>query len=125
MSRYRVREFACARRIPTVFFCSGRLESWVAAEGWADMKERKRLLVVTPGNLRQSHLYIREHYDFSHPDCVGPARESTNREVEILLDGLDETVKTDIATDGRTGKPRGFFRARTWVRRFFEHHNVS
>jgi hypothetical protein len=91
------------------------------------MDERRRVLVLTPGNLRQSHLYIRSHYDFFPPDCVAPATKTapTNSELEIFLDGLNETVKTDIARDGKSGKPRGFFRGRTWVRRFFEHHEVS
>jgi DNA (cytosine-5)-methyltransferase 1 len=87
-----------------------------------------RILVVTPGNLRQSHLYVRGHYDFFPTDCFGPARKSApnkGRDVEIFLEGLNETVKTDIATDRRTGKPRGFFRGRIWVRRFFQHHKLS
>jgi hypothetical protein len=90
-------------------------------------RERKRLVVVTAGNLRQSHFYIREHYDFFPPDCLGPSTKASaadRGELEILLDGLDEVVKTDIGTDGKTGKPRAFFRRRAWVRRFFEHHNV-
>jgi DNA (cytosine-5)-methyltransferase 1 len=37
---------------------------------------------------------------------------------------LNEVVKTDIPTDRKTGKPRGFFRDRSWVPRFFEHHRV-
>jgi DNA (cytosine-5)-methyltransferase 1 len=89
--------------------------------------ERKRFLVVTPGNVRQRHLYIRGHYDFFPPDCIGPARKNSDRsacQIEIHLAGLNEVVKTDIPTDRKTGKPRGFFRDRSWVPRFFEHHNV-
>ncbi len=41
------------------------------------------------------------------------------------LDGLDRTVQTDIGRDAKTGKPRGFFRERKWVRHFFEHHEVK
>jgi hypothetical protein len=90
--------------------------------------ERRRLLVVTPGNLRQSHLYIHKHYDFFPPDCVGPSRKSAaanSGKVEIFLDGLNETVKTDIARDSKSGKPRAFFRERAWVRRLFEYHKIS
>jgi hypothetical protein len=88
----------------------------------------KRLLIVTAGNVRQSHFYIREHYDFFPPDCLGPPRKrglANDQDLEIVLDGLDEVIKTDIGTDLKTGKPRAFFRGRTWVRRFFEHHSVA
>jgi DNA (cytosine-5)-methyltransferase 1 len=88
-----------------------------------------RLLKVTPGNLRQSHLYVRGIYDFLPSDCVGPARRSKRAEplssIEIELDGLDEVIVTDIGRNATTGEPRGFFRGRTWVRRFFAHHGVS
>ncbi len=88
--------------------------------------ENKRLLRVTVGNLRHSHIYINGHYDFFPSDCVGGARRSDNgRTIDIHLDGLDQTIKTDIGRDARTGKPRGFFRTRGWVRRFFEHHAVK
>jgi C-5 cytosine-specific DNA methylase len=89
---------------------------------------RKRLLTVTPGNLSQSHLYITGHYDFFPPDCIGPSRKSRNSDgpqIEIVLDGLNETVQTDIGRNAKTGKPRSFFRGRTWVRRFFEHHRIN
>ncbi len=88
---------------------------------------RRRVLQVTPGNIRNSHLYIRGHLDFFPPDCVGPSRKngaSDTSVIEIRLDGLDEVVRTDIGVNQKTGKPRGFFRGRTWVRRFFEHHGV-
>lgn len=90
--------------------------------------ERKRLLLVTPGNLRQNHLYVRGHYDFFPADCIGPARKARNgadRHIAIFLDGLNETIETDIGADPKTGKPRAFFRGRTWVRRFFQHHQVN
>ena len=35
--------------------------------------ERKRLLRVTAGNLRQYHIYINGHYDFFPKDAVGGA----------------------------------------------------
>ena len=52
------------------------------------------------------------------------ARNDSHGNIEILLDGLDEVVKTDIGTSAKTGKPRAFFRGRNWVRRFFGHHEV-
>jgi hypothetical protein len=36
-----------------------------------DEMDSKRLLRVTAGNLRQNHLYISEHLDFSPDDVVG------------------------------------------------------
>jgi len=95
-------------------------------EGDATSKKR-RVLVVAVGNVRNSTLYVRKHYDFFPADCVGPSRKRKNGaggEIEILLDGLNEAIQTDIGTNAKTGAPRGFFRGRTWVRRFFEHHRV-
>ena len=88
----------------------------------------KRLLVVTAGNLHQNHLYIHKHYAFFRPDCIGESKKKANgsvKPIEIVLDGLNEVICTDIGTNAKTGKPRGFFRDRIWVRRFFEHHKVA
>ena len=90
--------------------------------------DRIRILKVQPGNLRQSHLYVRGHYDFFPSECIGPSRKKNRKtgcQIEILLDGLDETVRTDLCTDAETGKPRGMFRGRTWVRRFYEYHGTQ
>ena len=95
-------------------------------DGGATSK-RRRLLVVTPGSVRNSYLSVREHYDFFPADCVGPPNRRANGtgvDIEILLDGLNEAIKTDIGTNAKTGAPRGIFRRRPWVRRFFEHHGV-
>ncbi|MGD0655266.1 MAG: hypothetical protein ABSA16_13045 [Thermoguttaceae bacterium] len=90
--------------------------------------KRKRLLRVTAGNLRQHHLYINGHYDFFPKDCIGASRKSKNlksKEIEIYLEGLDEIIRTDIASNAKTGKPRGFFRGRSWVGRFYKHHKIK
>ena len=84
----------------------------------------KRLLKITAGNLKHSHIYVRKPFDFFPPDCIGPAKraaKSTVKGIEIVLDGLNEVIETDICVDPKTGKPR-FFRRRDWVRRFFKHH---
>jgi hypothetical protein len=81
---------------------------------------KKRLLTVIPGNLSQNHLYVNKHYDFFAADCIGASRKSTNgnaKPIEIVLDGLNETIQTDIGVDAKTGKPRRFFRGRTRLRR--------
>jgi DNA (cytosine-5)-methyltransferase 1 len=87
---------------------------------------QRRLLQITAGNVRNSHIYVSKHYDFFPADCIGASHRSKgeSRPIEIVLDGLDRTVKTDIGSSATTGKPRGFFRGRTWVRQFFEHHKV-
>jgi hypothetical protein len=87
----------------------------------------KRLLKITAGNLKNSHIYVRKPFDFFPPDCVGPARRSSHstvKGIEIVLDGLNEVIETDICVDPKTGNPR-FFRRRDWVRRFFKHHQVA
>ncbi len=88
----------------------------------------RRLLRVTPGNIRNSHLYVRDHYDFFPSDCVGPSRKPRSgvcHNIELELDGLDEVVATDIGVNAANGKPRGFFRGRHWVRRFFNRHKIA
>lgn len=92
--------------------------------------DRKRLLRVTAGNLRNNHLYVTGHLDFFPPGCVGGARKDAGRNgngagIQVFLAGLNRVVETDIGCDARTGKPRGFFRGRTWVREFFEHHRIK
>ena len=104
--------------------------NWIGANGMTPPNrsqiKKKRLLRVTAGNLRHSHVYVNGHYDFFPPDCIGGARRSPDSpSIDIHLDGLDETVRTDIGRDAKTGKPRGFFRVRGWVRQFFEHHAVK
>ena len=90
--------------------------------------DRKRLLRVTAGNLRQCHLYIHGHYDFFPADCIGASRKSADANgaaIRILLEGLGKSIETDIGSDARTGKPRRFFRGRTWIREFYEHHHIK
>lgn len=91
--------------------------------------DRKRVLRVTAGNLRQKHLYIRGHLDFFPPDVVGPAKRSgngrANHGIELVLDGLGLTIETDIGRDATTGKPRHFFRDRQSIGKFFRHHQVK
>ncbi len=91
-----------------------------------DEADKKRLLRVTAGNVRWSHLYVSRHRDFFPSDCVGgPKRTAKANTIEIELEGLGRTVKTDIGSDAKTRKPRGFLRGREWVRQFFEYHAVK
>ncbi len=88
----------------------------------------KRLIRVTAGNLRNNSISIAGHYDFFPPDCIGPPKKSRTgktRPIEIVLDGLNKTVETDIGTDAKTGKPRRILRGRWWAREFFQHHRIQ
>ena len=79
--------------------------------------ERKRLVRVTAGNIRNSHIYITGHLDFFPKDCLGDSRRNKNgtgKSIHIHFAGLNETIETDIARDAKTGKPRRFCRKRAW-----------
>lgn len=58
--------------------------------------DRKRLLRVTAGNLRQNHIYINGHFDFFPPDVIGPARKDRKNThgsaIEIYLEGIGRTA---------------------------------
>jgi len=74
--------------------------------------DRKRFIDVTGGNLRNSHIYITGHHDFFPVECFGPPKqtgESKSKAIRIYLDGMNRTVETDIALDGRTGNHDGSF----------------
>lgn len=75
-------------------------------------QNQTRLLRVTAGNVQHDHLYVTGHYDFFPPDAVGGSKRNGNGHagIEIVLEGLDETVATDIGSDAKTGKPRGLIR---------------
>lgn len=90
--------------------------------------ERKRLIELTAGNVRQNHVYISEHLDFFPADIVGESKlndQSEARPISITLDGLGETIETDIGSDAKSGKPRRMFRKRDWVKRFIEFHKLQ
>ncbi len=88
---------------------------------------RKRLLCVNAANLRGNHLYLTGHADFFPADCYGASSESGGTGKPLRLDvlGLPAPVYTDIPTDAKSGKPRRFFRKRTWVGEFFAKHRVK
>jgi len=90
--------------------------------------ERKRLIRITAGNLRNNTINIGRQYGFFPSDCLGASRKSANghsKPIEIRLDGLNTTIETDIGTEAGTAKPRRMFRGRKWVREFFEHHQIK
>lgn len=90
--------------------------------------DKKRILRITAGNLRQKHIYLNGHFDFFPSDTIGASSESKGKAgnpIRIHLAGLNQTIETDIGCDRTTGKPRNFFRGRKWVRQFFEYHHIN
>jgi hypothetical protein len=74
-------------------------------------------ITINQANLDNSHFYLLEVIDRFPPDAIGGSSKArrAKRDVEIDWGGPDP-VLTDI--DGSPKKK--FFRARGWVRRFFE-----
>lgn len=91
-----------------------------------DVSDRKRLIAITSGNLRNKHIYISGHHDFFPPEVYGRSsrREAKAKPVTLHVEGLRDPVTTDIAVNGSNGRPRNFFRKRAWVRRFFKKHEL-
>ena len=86
-----------------------------------DVSNRKRLISVTGGNVRNQHLCISGHHDFFPKECYGESSKADGFGVKIalLVEGLSEPAKTDLATDGENDRPGNFFRNRPWGRQFF------
>lgn len=88
---------------------------------------RKRLICVNAANLRENHLYLTGHTDFFPADCYGQssAKKGVGRLIRLDVSGLPDPVMTDIPTELRSGKPRNFFRKRSWVGNFFKKHGIK
>ena len=89
---------------------------------------KKRYVRITAGNIRNNHIYITGHHDFFPKDCIGASSRSKEKQdcsISIYLDGLNKTIKTDIAKDAKTGKPRRMFRDRKWVKDFFQFNEIK
>ena len=73
----------------------------------------RRVLTITAGNIKNKHLYVTKLLDILPPDCIGAAKKTSKvgKEIEIVLDGLNEVVSTDVCVDNKSGRPR-FFRKR-------------
>lgn len=86
-----------------------------------------RVVTVTAANLRQNHLYLNGQVDFFPKESIGPAssRAGLGRELHLDVAGLEEPVFTDLPVDAKSGRPRGIFRRRSWVRQFFAVNGVQ
>ncbi len=92
-----------------------------------DVSDRKRLISVNGANLRNAHLYISGHHDFFPEECYGASNKKgvLGTQMTLVVEGLPEPVKTDIARDGTNGRRRNFFRNRRWVRQFYKRHSIQ
>jgi hypothetical protein len=55
--------------------------------------DRKRLIRVTAGNIRNQHIYVADHLDFFPSDVLGSPRRKSNgngRGIEVLSIPVDE-----------------------------------
>src|SRR5262245_1836801 len=90
------------------------------------MTAERRRVRVNAANLKHNHIYVTTTLrDFFPKDAIGgPRRKNSNGHgFDLILDGLGETVTTDICSDAKSGRPR-FLRCRREIGRFFKHHDI-
>lgn len=84
------------------------------------VSERKRLLRITAGNLRQNSIYLNGHRDFFPNGKI----DAKNRDFDLLLVGPNETIRTGIRTSGRGSSKEHYFKGTEWIRKFFKYHKI-
>ena len=91
-----------------------------------DVGDKKRLVLITEGCIRQNLFYVSGHRDFFPKESYGPSsrKKGEGHPVTLTVEGLSEQIQTDIPIEARNNAPRGFFRKRTWVREFFSRHEI-
>ena len=102
------------------------------------MTAERRRIRVTEANLRNATLSVTGLRDFFPAEAIGGPRRtngqpkmgtgsessrclspfSLDHGFDLILDGLGETVRTDIGSDGKNGKARAFLRCRGGTARF-------
>lgn len=92
-----------------------------------DVSDKKRLISVKSSNIRNNHIYISGHHDFFPDECYGPSNQAKGlgRLLTLRIEGFKEPEFTDIALDGSNGRPRNFFRNRSWAKKFFERFDIQ
>ena len=64
--------------------------------------------------------------DFFPPDTFGSSsRRNKGTQIIIIAEGIPDTIKTNIPTDKKTGRPRWMFRERAWTKKFVKIHNLN
>ncbi len=88
-----------------------------------NVRDRKRLIAVTDGNIEHKHIYLSGHHDFFPKESYGASngKQHLGAPLRLNVEGLRGTIETDLAS---RGGQRYFFRKRGWVRRFFEKHEI-
>ncbi len=84
-------------------------------------------LKVTSASIAHGRLQLRQcGKDFFPPQSFGsPSRaDGVGKTITLHAVGLEEPVKTDLPTD-LTGRPRWFFRDRSWLKRFLSVHDLA
>lgn len=77
-------------------------------------------VAITQGNLDNNHIYLRSFFDRFPEDAVGGSNRHEMAAREVMVDwGGDAPIQTDL--DGS----KRFFRARRWIRDFFELNNAE
>ncbi len=115
------------RMLPKQDTSAGHERTENARQMIAEGQERKRLIAVTDGNIRNGHITVTGLKGFLPKDCFGAPTKGVShaaKPIRIQLEGMSRIVETDIGSEARTGKPRRQFRARGWVKGFFQHHGV-
>ncbi|MDE3796453.1 hypothetical protein I7G59_03795 [Sinorhizobium meliloti] len=80
---------------------------------------------LTEGNFgkegRNNHIYIRDLLPHLPGDVIGGSTSAFPAPNMMTLEFNGRRCQTDVPTDKRTGKPRPFFRARSFIESFFNH----
>jgi len=65
--------------------------------------------------------------DFFPANAFGGSSKKAGIGVQITIkaEGLPETIKTDIPTDNKTGRPRWIFRERAWIKSFLSSNKLK
>lgn len=85
-----------------------------------------QVLELSSGAIRNNRLNIRSCGLEFFPDGIlgGSTKDNLGQQITIRAAGLSAPIKTDIPTDKRTGRPRWFFRERTWVSDFIRSNSL-
>ncbi len=87
-----------------------------------------RVIKLTEATHKYGNLNIRNcGKDFFPPDVFGGSSKKAGLGTPITLrvEGLSESIVTDIPTDKKTKRPRWMFRERAWAKEFVKLHSLK